>query len=92
MVFMGDGSPKQGHDAIPHDLVDGAFVAVHRGHHAFEDGVEEVAGFFGVAVGQQLHRAFEIGKEHRDLLALAFECGLGVEDLLGQMTRGVAQR
>ena len=49
------------------------FVAVHRRHHALEHGVEELAGLFGVAVGQQLHRALQVGEQHGDLLALAFE-------------------
>ena len=90
MIFMRDRRPKQGHDAVAHDLIDGAFIAVHRLHHAFEDGVEELAGFFGITVGQQLHRAFQVGKEHRDLLALAFQGGFGGEDFLGQMGGGVA--
>jgi hypothetical protein len=52
-------------------------------HHPLEDGIEELPGLLGVAVGQQLHRALEIGEEHRHLLALAFEGGLGGEDFLG---------
>jgi hypothetical protein len=43
---------------------------VHRLHHPFEDGVEERARLLGVAVGEQLHRALEIGEEHGHLLAL----------------------
>ena len=34
MVFMRDWRPKQGHNAIAHDLVHCAFVAVHGCHHA----------------------------------------------------------
>ena len=89
MVLMGNRRPKQGHDAVAHDLVDGAFIAVHGGHHALEHGVEKLAGLFGVAVGQQLHRALQVGKQHRDLFALAFEGGLGGEDFLGQIWLGV---
>src|SRR4029453_496053 len=44
--------------------------------------------FFGITVPEQLHRAFEVCEEHRDLLAFAFERGLGGEDLL----RGVPGR
>ena len=73
MVFMGQRGPKQRHDAVAHDLVHRALVAVHGGHHALQHRVEELAGLFGIAVGQQLHRAFEVGKQHRDLLALAFQ-------------------
>ena len=87
---MRDRRAKQRHDAIAHHLVDGALVAVHGLHHAFEHRVEELAGLLGVAVGQQLHRALQVGKEHGHLLALAFEGSLGGEDLLGQMARGVA--
>ena len=91
MIFVRDRRPKQGHDAIAHDLVHGPLVAVHRGHHPLQHRVEELARFFGVTVGQQLHRAFEIGKQHRDLLALAFEGAAGGEDFLGEIPRGIPQ-
>ena len=55
-------------------------------------GSRSCAGVFGVTVGQQLHRALQVGKEHGDLLALAFEGGLGGEDFLGQIARGIPQR
>jgi hypothetical protein len=35
-------------------------------------------------------RVFDIGKENGDLLALAFQGGLGGEDFLDQMTRSIA--
>ena len=53
---------------------------MYRGHHALEHRVEELAGLFGIALGQQLHRALQVGEQHRDLLALAFQGGAGVED------------
>jgi hypothetical protein len=59
-----------------------------RDHHALENGIEELAGVFGVAVGQQVHQAFEIGKQHRDLLAFACKGTTGGEDLLGKVGRG----
>ena len=80
VIFMGDRRPEERHNAIAHDLVDRAFIAVHRRHHALDDGVEELTGLFRVAVGQQLHGALEIGKEHRYLLALAFQGTPGGED------------
>ena len=92
VVFMGNGGAEQRHDAIAHDLVDGALVAVHRGHHAVEHRVQELARLLGVAVGQQGHGAFEVGKQHGDVLALAFEGGAGGEDFLRQIGRGVGQR
>ena len=73
MVLMGNRRPEQGHDAIAHDLIHGALVAVHRRHHAFEHRVEQLPRLLGVAVGQQLHRALQVGEQHRDLLALPFQ-------------------
>jgi hypothetical protein len=32
------------------------------------DGIEELPGFLGIAIGQELHRAFEVGKENRAAL------------------------
>ncbi|HEY7519823.1 MAG TPA: hypothetical protein VIE36_16170 [Methylomirabilota bacterium] len=57
--------------------------------HAIEDGVEQQAGFFGVAVREQLQRSFHIGEEDGDLLALPLDGGPLGEDALGQMARGV---
>ena len=63
VIFMGARRAEEGHDAVAHDLVDRALVAVDGLHHAFEDGIEELARLLGIAVGE----------EDRDLLALAFE-------------------
>ena len=84
-IFMGDRRAKQRHNPIAHDLIHRALIAMHRRHHAFRHRVEDLAGLFGVTVGQQFHRAFKIGKQHRHLLAFAFEGGFGGEDLLGQV-------
>ena len=73
MILVRERRAEQRHDAVAHHLVDGAFVAVHRLHHAFEDRVEDLARLFGVAVREQLHRALQVGEQHRDLLALAFQ-------------------
>jgi len=67
MIFMGDRCAEQGHDAVPHDLVDRAFVAVHGRHHAFQDGVEELPGLLGIPVGQdEFQRSLEVRKEYGD--------------------------
>jgi hypothetical protein len=73
-------------------LVDCAFIAVHGRHQPLQDGIEELPGFFGVAVGQEFHRAFEVGKQHGDLLALAFEGTTRGENFLREIGRGVGQR
>jgi hypothetical protein len=43
------------------------------------------------AVGEEFHRAFEIGKEHGDLLPFTFEGTSGGQNLLGQVLRGIGQ-
>ena len=89
VIFMGERRTEQGHDPVAHDLVDGALVAVHSLHHVLEHGIEEFARFLGITIGEQLHGALQIGEEHGDLLALAFEGRLGGEDPLGQVPRSV---
>jgi hypothetical protein len=89
MVLVGERRPEESHDAVAHDLVDGALVAMHRLHHAFEHRVEQPPRLLGIAVGEQLHRPLQVGEEHRDLLALAFEGGLRGQDPLGEVLRGV---
>jgi hypothetical protein len=42
-------------------------------HHAFKHRIEQLARLLGVAVGQQLHRALEVGEEDGNLLALALQ-------------------
>jgi len=90
MVLVGDRSAEEGHDAVAHDLVHGAFKAVDRVHHSLEHGVEDPAGHFWVAVGEELHRALQVGEEDRHLLALTFERSTREEDAFGEMLRSVA--
>ena len=85
MVLMRNGRPKQRHNAIAHDLVDRPLIAMHRCHHPFQHRIEELPGLLRVAVGQQFHRALQVGKQHGDLLALAFQGTAGGEDLLRQI-------
>jgi hypothetical protein len=92
VVFMGDGSAEQGHDAVAHDLIDGALVAMDRVHHLLQHRIENCPGFFGITVGQEFHGALQVGEEHGDLLALPFQGTARGEDFLSQVARGVAQR
>jgi hypothetical protein len=90
-VFGNDRCPKERHDAVAHDLVDGAFITVHGRHHALQDRIEELPGLFRVTLRQEFHRAFEVRKQPGDLLTLAFEGAFGGEDLLRQIGRGVGE-
>jgi hypothetical protein len=92
VVLMGNRCPKEGHDAVTHDLIHGPFVAVHGCYQALQHGIEECAGVLGVAVGQQLQRAFQVGEQHGDVLALAFQGTPRGQDLLDQMARGITNR
>ena len=92
MVLVGDGRPEQRHDPVAHHLVHGSLVAVDSRHHALEHRVEELARLLGIAVGQELHRALEVRKQHRHLLALAFQRASRGEDLLGQVLGRVNMR
>jgi hypothetical protein len=92
VVLVGERGAKECHDAIAHDLVDGAFVAMYRRHHALQHGIEELPGLFGITVGEQLHRALQIGKQHRDLLTLAFQGTTRGENFLCEIRWGVSER
>ena len=85
VILMGQRRTEQGHDPVAHHLVDGALVVMHGFHHAFEHGIEDLAGFLRVAIGEQFHRALQIREEHGDLLALAFERSLRQENFFGEV-------
>ena len=89
MILVRERRAEERHDPVAHDLVDGALVPVDRLHHVLEDRVEELARLLGVAVGEQLHRALEVGEEDGDLLALALQRRLASQDLLGEVFGGV---
>src|SRR5262245_64286338 len=63
-----------------------------RLHHPLEDGIEDLPRFFWVTIGEELHRALQVGEEYCDLLALALERALGREDLLSEVLGDVRLR
>jgi hypothetical protein len=73
---MGERRAEERHDSVTHYLVHCALVAMHRLHHPFEHRIQDLARLLGIAVGEQLHRALEVGEKDRDLLTLAFEGAL----------------
>ena len=92
MVFVGHWHPEQGHNAIAQHLVHGAFIAVHRVHHDVQRRVQQCLGRFRIEPRDQFRRALEVGKKHRNLLALTFQGRPGGADFLGQVCRRVRQR
>jgi hypothetical protein len=92
MVLMRHRCPEQGHDAVAHNLVHRALVAMNCFHHVLEDRVEQLPRLFGVTIGQEFHRALEVREEHRHLLALALQGRFGGQDFLGEVLGGVGLR
>ena len=92
VILVSHGGAEERHDAVAHDLIDGALVAVHRPHHAhaLEDRVEELPGVLRVAGREQLEGALHVGGEHGHPLALSLERVPGAQDRLGQVARRVA--
>jgi hypothetical protein len=86
MILIDDRRAEQGHNAVAHDLVHRALVAVHRIHHQREDRIEAVARFLGSTVGEQCQRALDIGEQHADRRALPFQGTSGGENVLGQVS------
>jgi hypothetical protein len=73
-------------------LVHRTLEAVHGVHHQVQRRVEEPPGLLRVEVPDQVGRAFEVGKQHRDLLALAFQGVLASTDLIGEVPRDVCEQ
>jgi hypothetical protein len=89
MVFVRDRRAEERHDAVAEVLVHRALEAVHALGQDREEAVEDLVPDLGVHLLGQLHRALHVGEEHGHLLALAFEGGLRLQDLVGQVLRGV---
>ena len=75
MIFVGNRRAEQRQDAIAHGLGDVALVAVHGVHHELQSRIDDAARLFGIEVFQQGHGALDVGKQHGDLFALAFQGG-----------------
>ena len=85
VVFVGDRCSEQSHDAIAHDVIDGAFVVVDRLDHALDHGIEEALRIFRIPPDHEFHRPFDVGEHHGDLFTFAFDCRFVSETLIGEM-------
>ena len=85
MVLVRDRRAEQRHDAVAQDPVDRAFVAMHGVHHDAERRIQDAPRVLRIDVLDQRERAFDVGEQHRDLLALAFQGRARAQDALGQM-------
>jgi hypothetical protein len=89
VVFVGEGRPEQGHDAVARVLVDRPFEAMHAVRQHLEETIQDAVPGLRVHLSGQLHRALHVRKEHGDLLALSLQGTAAGEDPLGQVLRGV---
>ena len=89
VVLVGDRRTEERHDPVAGVLVDRALEAVDAVRQDLEEAVQDPVPLLGVDLLGQLHRALHVGEEHGDLLALAFQGGLRLEDLVGEVLRGV---
>jgi hypothetical protein len=90
MILMADWRAEERHNPIAHDPVHGAFIAVDRLNHPFENRIKKLLRVLGVAVSEQLHRTLNIGEQHRHLLPLTLEGCPGGKDLIGEVPGRVA--
>jgi hypothetical protein len=92
VILVGHGCPEQRHNPVAHHLVDGAFVVMDGLHHPLQDRVEDLARLLGITVGEEFHRALQVGEENGDLFALSLQRRFGRQDLLGEVLGRVAVR
>jgi hypothetical protein len=92
VILMGEGCAKERHDSVSGDLVYRPLVPMNPLHHQLYDSVEKNARFLWVTIGDKLHRAFNIGKQNCDLLALTFKRTARGPDFLGEVFRSVGPR
>ena len=89
VVLVRDGRAEERHHAVAGVLVDRAFETVHALSEDDEEAVEERVELFGVHLLRELHRAFDVGEEHRHLFPLALERAARRESALGEVLGSV---
>jgi hypothetical protein len=89
MVLVRKWCAEEGHDPVAHHLVHEAFEAMDGLHHMLEHRIEDHPSLFRIAIGEQLHRSFEIREQDGDQLALALERYRGRHDALDEVLRRV---
>ena len=85
MIFVGNRSAKQGHKAVAEELVDGAFIPVHRLQRQGEEAVQQGVHVVWTQAFGHSGRVGQIAEAHRHLFTLTFQSAAGVENFFGQM-------
>jgi len=89
VVLVRHRGAEQRHDPVTEELVDRPLVAMHLGEHQLERSPHEPVDVLGIEPLGDGGEAGHVNEEDGDLLPLAFEGGLGSQDLLGEVARRV---
>jgi hypothetical protein len=85
VVLVRDRRPEERHDAVAGELVDEALEALDAVGEDREEALHDLRPRLGIHLLGELHRALDVGEEHRHLLALAFERRAGLKNPVGEM-------
>jgi hypothetical protein len=83
---------EEGHDPVARVLVDRPLEAVHALGEDLEEALQDGVPLLGIELLGELHGALHVRKQDGHLLAFAFEGGLRLEDLLGEVLGRVVAR
>ena len=92
MLLVGERGAKDGHQTIAGELVDRTLEPVDRAGGDRQEAIEDGTPALGLERARQLHRADDVGEEHRHLLALALDPGALGADPLGERIRDAERR
>src|SRR5215469_5115619 len=73
VVFVCDRGSEHREDTVPRRLHDVALVVVYRIDHQLECGIDDRTRFLGIEMLLEFSRAPDVGRQHSDSFALAFE-------------------
>ena len=85
VILMRDRRAEQRHHAVAGELVDRALEPMHAVGRDPEKVFDDTEPSFGIEPLGEGHRAFDIGEQHGDVLALAFQRRPRLADLVGEM-------
>jgi hypothetical protein len=72
MVLVGNRRAEKRHDPVTGVLVDRTLETVNAIREDREEAIHDLVPLLGIELLGQVHRAFDVGEEHRHLLPLAF--------------------
>jgi len=91
-ILQRQGRAEERHHPVAEELVDRSLVVVDLAEDQGEAAVHELVHHLGAHSLGQVRGVDEVAKEHRHVLALAFERGACLQDAIGQVLRRVGTR